>query len=86
LHGQSIADEFRSRQSKEQTLFGNKVTQGRAALMREKYGKDFTLTDRPRKHRYIYLYGSKKWKKEVIESLNYSLTNYPKQQQRKATQ
>ena len=83
LHGQSIADEFRNRRSKQPTLWGDEVTKGRAALMREKYGEDFTLNDRPRKHRYIYFHGGKKWKKDVIKNLNYSLDNYTKQQQSK---
>ena len=42
LHGQTIADEFRG-------------TKNRAAAMREKYGSDFYLKDRPRKHRYIFI-------------------------------
>lgn len=46
LHGQTIADEFRGKPNRSQ-------------LMREKYGDDFYLKERSRKHRYIYITGSK---------------------------
>ncbi len=52
LHGQTIADEFRG-------------VPNRSQAMRDKYGEDFYLKDRPRKHRYIYLIGSHKFKKNV---------------------
>ena len=65
LHGQTIADEFRGHKNRSQ-------------LMREKYGSDFYLMDRPRKHRYIYVVGSKKYKKEVIKNLKYNIQEYPK--------
>lgn len=58
LHGQTVADEFRGQKN-------------RAKLMREKYGDDFYLQERPRKHRYIYLHGSKTWKKYAKRALNY---------------
>ena len=45
--------------------------------------EDLAIRERPQKHRYIYFHGGKKWKKDVIKNLNYSLDNYPKQQQRK---
>lgn len=51
LHGQTIADEFRGKEN-------------RANAMREKYGDDFWLAPRPRKHRYVLLHGSRAWKKE----------------------
>lgn len=41
-HGISIADEFRGKPN-------------RSALMREKYGEDFYLEERSRKHKYIYI-------------------------------
>ena len=41
LHGVTVADELRGKPN-------------RSKLMREKYGDDFYLEDRPRKHRYIY--------------------------------
>ena len=65
LHGQTIADEFRGQKN-------------RSKLMREKYGDNFYLSPRPRKHRYIRIIGSKKFRKEVINSLKYPVKAYPK--------
>lgn len=65
LHGQTIADEFRG-------------VENRARAMREKYGDDFYLKDRPRKHRYVYFVGSKSFKKKAAASLKYKVENYPK--------
>lgn len=67
LHGQTIADEFRGREN-------------RAYLMREKYGDNFYLLPRPRKHRYIYLIGNKAWKKTVLSAIRYKEEPYPKPQ------
>lgn len=58
LHGQTIADEFRG-------------VANRSEKMREKYGDDFYLEDRPRKHRYIFISGSKSFKKKAERSLKY---------------
>lgn len=55
LHGQTIADEFRGEKN-------------RAAAMREKYGDDFYLAPRPRKHRYVFFRGSKSFKKKGVAS------------------
>lgn len=65
LHGQTVADEFRG-------------CKNRSALMREKYGDDFYLQPRPRKHRYIYILGDRKFKKKAIKALRYKTENYPK--------
>lgn len=65
LHGQTIADEFRG-------------VKNRAAAMREKYGDDFYLEPRPRKHRYIFLTGSKTFKSKVGKSIKYKQEPYPK--------
>jgi len=65
LHGQTIADEFRG-------------TKNRADAMRKKYGNDFYLAPRPRKHRYVYIIGDKNFKKTALESLNYPTLTYPK--------
>ena len=64
LHGQSIADEFRG-------------CQNRVKLMRDKYGDDFYLQSRPRKHRYLFIYGRKSFKKEVSSALRYKSQRYP---------
>ena len=65
LHGQTIADEFRG-------------VKNRAQAMRDKYGDDFYLAQRSRKHRYIYIVGSKRYKKEVAQRLRYKTMPYPK--------
>jgi len=38
----------------------------------------FTFQERPRKHRYIYIIGDKKQKKEMLSKLNYNIEPYPK--------
>ena len=65
LHGATIADESRGQEN-------------RAQYMRDKYGDDFYLAERSRKHRYIYFIGSKKQKKSMLNSLNYGIEKYPK--------
>ena len=65
LHGQTIADEFRG-------------LPNRAKLMREKYGEDFYLKARPRKHRYLMIRGSKRFRREVKSALRYPILPYPK--------
>lgn len=67
LHGQTIADEFRGQPN-------------RAKLMREKYGDDFYLAPRPRKHRYIIIVGTKRFRKDVLASLRYPIKPYPKKE------
>ena len=65
LHGQTIADEFRG-------------TPNRSQAMRDKYGDDFYLEARPRKHRYIFIVGSKSYRKGVLKNLRYKIEEYPK--------
>ena len=65
LHGQTIADEFRG-------------VPDRAAAMREKYGDDFYLSPRPRKHRYVFFVGSKTFKRRAMNALKYGIEPYPK--------
>lgn len=64
LHGQTIADEFRGQPN-------------RAALMREKYGDDFYLEPRSRKHRYVLITGSRKFRKAATAALRYRTEDYP---------
>jgi hypothetical protein len=64
-HGQTIADEFRG-------------VANRAQAMRDKYGDRFYLQDRPRKHRYIYIHGSKSFKRLAKQALRYKIEKYPK--------
>jgi hypothetical protein len=47
--------------------------------IREKYGDKFSLTDRPRKHRYVYFNCKPKRKKELLDKLKYKVKSYPKQ-------
>jgi len=49
-----------------------------AKEIRAKYGEAFTLQPRPRKHRYIWINGTKKQKKEVARALRYQVMPYPK--------
>jgi len=65
LHGQTIADEFRG-------------VKNRAQAMRDKYGDDFYLKPRPRKHRYVYLHGDRRWKKAARAAMKYKVEDYPK--------
>jgi len=65
LHSIFIADEFRG-------------VKNRAQAMRDKYGSDFYLKWRPRKHRYIFIHGSKSFKKIVKSELRYKIENYSK--------
>jgi len=64
LHGQTIADEFRG-------------AKNRAQAMRDKYGDDFYLKPRPRKHRYIFLHGAKLWRKRTRKLLRYPQQDFP---------
>jgi len=65
LHGQTIADEFRGRAN-------------RAQAMRDKYGSDFYLSPRSRKHRYVTFIGSRNFKRNAMKSLRYRIEPYPK--------
>jgi len=65
LHGQTIADEFRG-------------VKNRSQAMRDKYGDDFYLEPRPRKHRYLYFLGSRAFKRSARGALKYKLSAYPK--------
>ena len=70
LHGQTIADLSKA------AAGGEKGS--RAQFMRDKFGEDFYLEDRPRKHRYIYICGSKSQKKRLTQALRYQPEPYPK--------
>lgn len=65
LHGATVADESRGREN-------------RAAWMRDKYGTDFYLEDRPRKHRYVFACGCKRERRAIIAALLYPVHPYPK--------
>jgi len=65
LHGQTIADMSRGQKN-------------RAKWMREKFGDDFYLEDRSRKHRYVYFVSDKQQKKHLLSCLKYPALPYPK--------
>ena len=65
LHSQSVVDEFRGQPN-------------RAQLMRDKYGDALRTVQRPRKHRYVFFHGDKKWKKQVLEDFRYPIKDYPR--------
>lgn len=68
LHGQSVADQTRG-------------LADRVGAMRARYGADFYLADRSRKHRYVYFTGSKRERKEMLAALRYPVEPYPKADQ-----
>lgn len=65
LHGATIADESRGYEN-------------RVEYMREKYGNDFYLEERSRKHRYVFFCGTKKQKNDMKKCLKYDIQPYPK--------
>ena len=65
LHGASIADMSRGHEN-------------RSEYMREKYGNDFYLEDRSRKHRYFYFLGNQKELQIMRKELPYKQEPYPK--------
>ena len=66
LHGQTIADEFRG-------------VKNRAQAMRDKYGDNFYLEPRSRKHRYVMIKGSRGFVARAKKSLKYKILPYPKE-------
>ena len=46
--------------------------------MRARFGDDFYLEDRPRKHRYVYICANKKDRKRIFSELMYQTEPYPK--------
>lgn len=65
LHGQTISDIVRG-------------AENRAAALRERFGDDFYLQPRPRKHRYIYVTGGTRFRKVVWGAIRYKEASYPK--------
>lgn len=70
LHGQTIADMSKS------AAGGGRGS--RAKFMRDKFGDDFYLEDRSRKHRYIFICAPKNQKKLLTSALLYAQQPYPK--------
>jgi hypothetical protein len=65
LHGQTISDIVRG-------------AENRAKALRERFGDDFYLEPRPRKHRYIYVTGSARDRKAMWPAIKYKEEQYPK--------
>lgn len=65
LHGQTIADM-------------SKGHENRAEFMKQKFGEDFYIEERPRKHRYIYIVANKKERRMIMDALKYKVEPYPK--------
>ena len=57
---------------------GRGLEKGKIEKLKAIYGNNRYLKDRPRKHRYFYLIGTKKQKKEMLANLAYEVCNYPK--------
>jgi hypothetical protein len=52
--------------------------ENRVEWLREKFGDDLIMVDRPRKHRYFYFIGSKTECKKMRKMLPYKVQPYPK--------
>lgn len=65
IHSRTLMDEFA-------------FEKDRIKKLKEKYGKDLYQVPRIPKNRYVYFLGTKKQKKEMMESLNYKIQPYPK--------
>lgn len=66
LHFLTVLDEFR----------GKGVN--RAEALKKKYGDELYTEPKTRKHRYIFLHGSRKFKRNVMEVFRYKSLPYPK--------
>jgi hypothetical protein len=49
-----------------------------ATEIREKYGENFYMEERARKHRYVFFNATKRRKKELLKKLRYPVSPYPK--------
>lgn len=68
LHGKTISDQCRGRNDGRRPV----------DVMREKYGDDFYLRERSRKHRYVFFVGTKSQRRQMLADLRYPLESYPK--------
>jgi len=53
-----------------------------AKEIREKYGDDFSLKQRSRKHRYVYFNCNRRRRRELLKKLRYPVREYPKKEYR----
>lgn len=59
--------------NKVQHIEGSKIE-----ALRAMFGDDLSLVQRPRKHRYIFICGTKYYKNKVLRNLRYRIEPYPK--------
>jgi len=52
--------------------------ENRVEWLRQKFGDNLIMIDRPRKHRYFIFIGSKTQKKDMLKKMPYSVFPYPK--------
>jgi hypothetical protein len=52
--------------------------ENRVAWLRDKFGEDLIMIERPRKHRYFYFLGNKRQVKVMKSMLPYKIEQYPK--------
>lgn len=52
--------------------------ENRVEWLRNKFGENLIMIERPRKHRYFYFIGSKKDKKNMLKMIPYKILPYPK--------
>tara|TARA_Y100001951_G_C11205025_1_gene219431 strand:- start:47 stop:739 length:693 start_codon:yes stop_codon:yes gene_type:complete len=57
---------------------GRGVAKDKVLKLKKMYGDRLYTLDRPRKHRYFYVLGNKKQRKEMIRNLAYKVEPYPK--------
>tara|TARA_Y100001970_G_scaffold288533_1_gene416113 strand:- start:2986 stop:3678 length:693 start_codon:yes stop_codon:yes gene_type:complete len=67
LHSASIMD-----------MAGRGVSKGKVNALKDLYGDNLYLAERPRKHRYFYFIGTRKEKREISKKLIYKIESYPK--------
>jgi hypothetical protein len=67
LHQQTINDMARGQEN-------------RVSWLKAKFGDDFYMVERSRKHRYIFFCGNKYQKRQMLNDLKYKLEPYPKGQ------
>jgi hypothetical protein len=65
LHNGTIMDMSRGKENRVQWL-------------KDKFGDNLIMIDRPRKHRYFYFIGNKNEKKDMLKMLPYQIQIYPK--------
>lgn len=65
IHNQTIVDMFKGEKD-------------RAGAARARFGDDFQLVPRSRKHRYVYFTGGKRDRREMAAALRYEVRAYPK--------